>query len=885
MNEEIKRDLDGILNQLQQTLNLDEETLKVDLHCHDKNSDRPSESLGRILGIPETWLETDKLLQCLANNNTSAITITNHNNARSCWELIDRGLDILPGAEFSCKVPKSQLILHVLTYGFNQEQEVVLNRVRNNLYQFLQYCKENNLLTIWAHPLYMNIKDFSHKIISDLEGLVPLFSHIELINGQRDSRQNLVTYQWLQTFTPEKIESIIKRNGVEIGNYIDNPYKKFYVGGSDDHMGLFSGSTGTYVKVDNLQNRLLTEKKSDLLLEGLKKGNVAPYGFYTEGYKMSISFIDYFYMIVKHMKDPGLLRVLLHKGKESDKIIALLLSNGIEELRRHKFTLGFLTSFHNALHGKGPDFWQQAFVKKSARPLLDEIENIASSKKFSTFENVQKTKDSLFNLFTNLNKSALDKGRENLENFNLTINDPTVKLQSILNKIEFPANFRSFASDSENNIGKIFDKLSFPVLGSFIIGASNFISDKVLHDNREYLDYFSNEAGFPRNGKKMLWLTDTINDKNGIAISLESYRKEAIKRNLPIDFLACHETLESGEKLIITKPLSSFQFPLYKDQEIRIPNLMEIHEIFKNGNYDRVICSTEIMMGFIGLYLKKCFNIKAFFFVHTDWIEFATTTLGLSKEAINQLVRFSRTFYNSFDKLFVLNSDHKEWLSGKKMNIDKGKIDIFKHWVSDEFKPDLNKEFSLNGSKKLLYVGRLSKEKGLLDLPYIYDSIKNKYPDTELTIVGTGPLKEELKLKIPDAMFIDWMDHDKLSGIYAISDLMIFPSRFDTFGRVVLEAISCGCPVAAYNTMGPKDILEHMKSGLLSENKFQMVEQILSVFSSKNKMTMLSHGAIFRSKLFSKDKILTNLLLKTGLMDIDFIEESTKIYATEGSLG
>lgn len=74
--------------------------LRIDLHCHDQNSDVPDELWGRILHLPETWLSTDDLISKL-KLKTNALTITNHNNARSCWDLLERGIDVLPGAEFT----------------------------------------------------------------------------------------------------------------------------------------------------------------------------------------------------------------------------------------------------------------------------------------------------------------------------------------------------------------------------------------------------------------------------------------------------------------------------------------------------------------------------------------------------------------------------------------------------------------------------------------------------------------------------------------------------------------------------------------------------------------------------------------------------------------
>ena len=116
-----------------------DEVLIIDMHCHDYNSDVPYELMGRILNVPETWLETDKLLDTLKNHGCNAFTITNHNNARSSFELADRGIDVLTAAEFSCFVPDFHVGIHVLTYGFNKEQEKILNKLRSNLYSFQEY--------------------------------------------------------------------------------------------------------------------------------------------------------------------------------------------------------------------------------------------------------------------------------------------------------------------------------------------------------------------------------------------------------------------------------------------------------------------------------------------------------------------------------------------------------------------------------------------------------------------------------------------------------------------------------------------------------------------------------------------------------------------------
>ncbi len=118
-----------------------DEVLRMDLHCHDYNSSVPDELIGRILNVSETYLPSNILLDKLQKNGCDAFTITNHNNARSCYELQDKGHDILTAAEFSCYVPDFEIGIHVLAYGFTPAQEVRLDKLRKNLYQFLLTLK------------------------------------------------------------------------------------------------------------------------------------------------------------------------------------------------------------------------------------------------------------------------------------------------------------------------------------------------------------------------------------------------------------------------------------------------------------------------------------------------------------------------------------------------------------------------------------------------------------------------------------------------------------------------------------------------------------------------------------------------------------------------
>lgn len=99
-----------------------------------------------------------------------------------------------------------------------------------------------------------------------------------------------------------------------------------------------------------------------------------------------------------------------------------------------------------------------------------------------------------------------------------------------------------------------------------------------------------------------------------------------------------------------------------------------------------------------------------------------------------------------------------------------------------------------------LYVGRVAVEKniaGFLDL---------SLPGTKV-VVGGGPQLADLRRRYPDVLFTGPRQGEALARAYASADVFVFPSKTDTFGLVILEALACGTPVAAFPVTGPKDVL------------------------------------------------------------------------------
>ena len=99
-----------------------------------------------------------------------------------------------------------------------------------------------------------------------------------------------------------------------------------------------------------------------------------------------------------------------------------------------------------------------------------------------------------------------------------------------------------------------------------------------------------------------------------------------------------------------------------------------------------------------------------------------------------------------------------------------------------------------------LYVGRVAVEKNLEAF------LKTEHPGTKV-VVGDGPARAALEARYPEAKFLGPLFGTDLAAAYAAADVFVFPSRTDTFGLVMIEALACGTPVAAYPVTGPVDVL------------------------------------------------------------------------------
>ena len=214
-------------------------TSRADLHVHSKHSNRPTEWILRTFRAPESFTEPLEIYRTCRGRGLDFVTITDH-------DTIDGALEIahLPGTFLSCEVtaefPEDRCEVHVLVFGISERQHREIQELRGNLYELRDYLRDEDVACSVAHPLF-RVND--RMTLEQFEKLLVLFNRFETLNGMHDRRLNGLARRILTSLSPELIELLAERHGIE--PWGPTPWIKGFTGGSDDHAGMYIANTWT----------------------------------------------------------------------------------------------------------------------------------------------------------------------------------------------------------------------------------------------------------------------------------------------------------------------------------------------------------------------------------------------------------------------------------------------------------------------------------------------------------------------------------------------------------------------------------------------------------------------------------------------------------------
>ncbi len=295
---------------------------------------------------------------------------------------------------------------------------------------------------------------------------------------------------------------------------------------------------------------------------------------------------------------------------------------------------------------------------------------------------------------------------------------------------------------------------------------------------------------------KILIATDSFDQVNGVSTTYRNILKYSRKKTYVI-----HPGLFKWKSFSIYPEVQICKEPLKAYRKIKKIDPTHIH------------IGTEGPIGLAARVYCKLNKIPYTTGYHTKFPEYLWKLLR-----IPHFITYSylKVFHNDSKAILVPSHSCKEELNKKGFNqVEVWTRGVSKNLISD--KPIRKSKFP-----KIIYVGRVSKEKNLEVLCELQDKF-------EITIVGEGPILKKLKLKYPKVNFLGYRFGSELADIYKRHDVFCFPSKTDTFGIVMIEALANGLPIAAYKVTGPIDIVEEGVTGYLGDDLENNIRRCLKL--------------------------------------------------------
>ena len=317
--------------------------------------------------------------------------------------------------------------------------------------------------------------------------------------------------------------------------------------------------------------------------------------------------------------------------------------------------------------------------------------------------------------------------------------------------------------------------------------------------------------------KRLLIATDAWYPQiNGVVRTFEQMIDEFARRGIDVTVLAPNS-------------FHTLPCPTYPEIRLALTRPNTVGKIIAAADPEHIHVATEGPLGYFArrwcLRNRRCFTTS----FHTKFPEYLRERFPVPE---NWTYAWLRRFHNAGNGCLVatpsLERDLYQRGFSKLMRWTRG-VDC------DLFRPRADRSALDLPRPIFLYVGRVASEKNLvaflsLDLP------------GSKVVVGDGPALADLRARFPDAHFAGFREGKPLAEIYSAADVFVFPSRTDTFGIVLLEALASGLPVAAFPVAGPADLIGKAGIGVLDEDLHRAALGALNVPREACRSFALAHG-------------------------------------------
>jgi glycosyltransferase involved in cell wall biosynthesis len=749
---------------------------KCDLHIHSRYSTRSEEWLFRRFDFPDSYSDPRELHRQLLERGMDYVTITDHDTIEGCLQIVD-----LPHSFISEQVttyfPQDPCKIDILVWGISEEQHYEIESVRDNILELQRYVQTAQIAHSVAHPLY----SINGKLTaSHLERLILLFKHFEAINGLRDTLLSELAQNLLGSLTPAKIDTFANRHNLAPTH--PEPWMKIFTGGSDDHGGQFIASAYTETPPADSPEKFLAN---------IRLGACAARG--GGGTPLAISH-SFYNTVACYVQDR-----FHEKLGPSAALLEQMFSRFMEGRDPTEFTLkekvGFIAQ--GVLSGKIFDL-----AKPANRSLWKELSGY-----FAQPEVKAKLNDEI--------SAVPEPERRAFLLANLVAEQLTFRL------------FKKFVQQiSEGNLVESIQALSaiapiLVILTPYLYGFHSQAPSRSWL--RQTFNELTGQIPVALQNRKRAWFTDTLEDVNGVATTIRKMTAAGAAAGKELIVVTSRSELQTDDIPIKNfQPIGEFELPEYELQKLSFPPILQILDYIQREKFTEIIISTPGPIGLTGLLAGKMLNLQTSGIYHTDFPQYIRI---LTEDSFLESAtwHYMHWFYGQLDTVFVNSEEYRQnWIA---RGFDPGKLKILPRGLDTELftparrEPTFWEKFGASNSHvRLLYVGRISREKDLDVLANTYRRLRDEGLPVQLFVVGHGPYSQGLSELLPDAVFTGYLTGTELATAYASADVFAFPSTTDTFGNVIIEAQASGVPVVVSDSGGPKELVEDKANGLITKS-------------------------------------------------------------------
>ena len=749
---------------------------KCVLHIHSRYSARSEEWLFRRFDFPDSYSDPEELHRQSLGLGMDYFTITDHDTIEGCLQIMDLSHSFI-SEQVTTYFPHDACKLHILVWGISEMQHRDIERIRDNIFDLQRYLQTAQIAHAVAHPLY----SINGKLeASHVERLILLFKHFEGINGLRDALLSDLAQTLFGELTRDKIDIFANRHNLAPTHA--EPWKKIFIGGSDDHGGQFAASAFTETPDAESATKFLEYVRSgDCIARGHGGTPLAlSHGFYNT---VACFIEDHFH------EKLGPSAVLLEK----------MFSRFMEGRDPTEFTLAEKASLAGqaVLSGKIFDLFKPA--------------NVSLWKELSGYFARPEVKAKL---------------AERLD----AVSEPQRRTFLMANMVAEQLTFRFFQKFVQQigsgNMVESMQAISaivpiLVILTPYIYGFhSQAPSRKWL---RGIFKELTGQVPVALQNRKRAWFTDTLDDVNGVANTIRKMTAAGAGAGKELIVVVSRGELNVDNIPIKNfKPIGEFELPEYELQKLSFPPILRILDYIQREKFNEIIISTPGPVGLTGLLAAKMLNLQTSGIYHTDFPQYIRI---LTEDSFLESMawRYMHWFYGQLDTVFVNSEEYRQsWI---KHGFDPAKLKILPRGLDTELfhparrEPEFFEKFGEhNGEIRLLYVGRISREKDLDLLAAAYRRLRDEGLPMQLFVVGHGPYSEAFAKSLPEAIFTGYLTGNELAAAYASADIFVFPSTTDTFGNVILEAQACGLPVVVSDSGGPKELVQDTANGLITKS-------------------------------------------------------------------